>query len=151
MLPPKKTNLRRLKSKAVIDRLFLEGEGIHSKHLFLRLIQEKETPFVYAGVSVSKRNFKKAVDRKNDVQNNNAWFLDPVALNQRFLANDPYPDDHPLWGGNRPADTVQLRVPNMTRRWWLGEDGVSESDMDMPYQTTRDILVAKVKPTGGKN
>ncbi len=94
---------------------------------------------------------KKAVDRKNDVQNNNAWFLDPVALNQRFLANDPYPDDHPLWGGNRPADTVQLRVPNMTRRWWLGEDGVSESDMDMPYQTTRDILVAKVKPTGGKN
>jgi hypothetical protein len=39
----------------------------------------------------------------------------------------------------------------MTRRWWLGEDGVSESDMDMPYQTTRDILVAKVKPTGGKN
>ncbi len=63
MLPPKKTNLRRLKSKAVIDRLFLEGEGIHSKHLFLRLIQEKETPFVYAGVSVSKRTFKKAVDR----------------------------------------------------------------------------------------
>lgn len=63
MLTTKKTNLRRLKSKAVIDRLFLEGEGIHSKHLFLRLIQEKETPFVYAGVSVSKRNFKKAVDR----------------------------------------------------------------------------------------
>jgi ribonuclease P protein component len=55
--------LNRLKSKTVIDRLFLEGEGVHSKHLFIRLIQEKESPYLYAGVSVSKRNFKKAVDR----------------------------------------------------------------------------------------
>ena len=64
MLPQKNKNrLRRLKSKGVIDRLFLEGEGLHSKNLFLRIIQDKDSPFLYAGVSVSKRNFKKAVDR----------------------------------------------------------------------------------------
>ena len=64
-MSPQKNNpfLKRLKSKTVIDRLFLEGEGVHSKHLFVRLIQEKESPYLYAGVSVSKRNFKKAVDR----------------------------------------------------------------------------------------
>ena len=64
MLPLRNKNrLRRLKSKGVIDRLFLEGEGLHSKNLFLRIIQDKDSSFLYAGVSVSKRNFKKAVDR----------------------------------------------------------------------------------------
>jgi len=64
MLPLRNKNrLRRLKSKSVIDRLFLEGEGVHSKNLFLRIIQDKDSPFLYVGVSVSKRNFKKAVDR----------------------------------------------------------------------------------------
>ena len=61
--PKTKPSLKRLKSKIIIDRLFQEGEGLHSKHLFLRLIEDETSSDLYAGVSVSKRNFKKAVDR----------------------------------------------------------------------------------------
>ena len=61
--PKTKPSLKRLKSKIIIDRLFQDGEGFHSKHLFLRLIQDETSSNLYAGVSVSKRNFKKAVDR----------------------------------------------------------------------------------------
>ena len=61
--PKTKPSLKRLKSKIIIDRLFQEGKGLHSKHLFLRLIEDETSSDLYAGVSVSKRNFKKAVDR----------------------------------------------------------------------------------------
>ncbi|WP_103069094.1 ribonuclease P protein component [Aquimarina sediminis] len=55
----------RLKSKTEIDLLFSEGKSI-SKYP-IRLVYRKsifeENITVKAGVSVSKRNFKKAVDR----------------------------------------------------------------------------------------
>ena len=54
--------LKRLKSKIVIDRLFKQGEVIHTKQLMLRILK-KDDPILYAGVSVAKRNFKRAVDR----------------------------------------------------------------------------------------
>ena len=64
MNPIQKNNitLKRLKSKIIIDRLFKQGEVIHTKHLMLRILK-KEDPILYAGVSVAKRNFKRAVDR----------------------------------------------------------------------------------------
>ena len=56
-------NLKRLKSKYAIEHLFSEGEVLGTKHLIFRVTKEKEGPSFFAGVSVSKRNFKKAVDR----------------------------------------------------------------------------------------
>ena len=56
-------DLKRLKSKYAIEQLFADGTVLNSKHLIFRLAKESEGQAFYAGVSVSKRNFKKAVDR----------------------------------------------------------------------------------------
>jgi ribonuclease P protein component len=55
----------KLKSKKLIEQLFAEGKSVSAHPLRLIFI---ETPFVEdvklkVGMSVSKRNFKKAVDR----------------------------------------------------------------------------------------
>jgi ribonuclease P protein component len=47
--------LNRLKGKELIDALFRKGTVRRSKHLLLKVL--------YVGVSVPKRNFKRAVDR----------------------------------------------------------------------------------------
>lgn len=57
--------IERLKSKKEIDLLFSDGKSI-SKYpirLVYKKIDFKEKIKIRAGVSVSKRNFKKAVDR----------------------------------------------------------------------------------------
>ena len=56
-------NLKRLKSKYAIEHLFTEGKVLSTKHLIFRVVKQNEGSAFYAGVSVSKRNFKKAVDR----------------------------------------------------------------------------------------
>ena len=57
--------LERLKSKKRIEQLFTDGKSLTAfplKLVFLRL--EHDSPaLIQAGVSVSKRNFKSAVDR----------------------------------------------------------------------------------------
>ena len=86
--PKTKPSLKRLKSRIIIDRLFEEGEGFHSKHLFLRLIQEEKSSDLYAGVSVSKRNFKKAVDRnriKRQLRETLKALSPPVAFSGSFM------------------------------------------------------------------
>lgn len=55
--------LKRLKSKYAIEHLFKEGEVLSTKHLVFRIRPLQEGEAFYAGVSVSKRNFKRAVDR----------------------------------------------------------------------------------------
>lgn len=55
----------RLKSKKLIERLYTEGESIKSFPLRMVFLQTEHTS-VYptqVGISVPKRNFKKAVDR----------------------------------------------------------------------------------------
>lgn len=56
-------DLKRLKSKNAIEHLFTEGEVLRTRHLIFRLAKKEEGNAFYAGVSVAKRNFKKAVDR----------------------------------------------------------------------------------------
>lgn len=60
-----KTNitLSRLKSKSVIDNLFEKGDVVCSQLLLLRYLEVENQGVLFAGVSVSKRNFSKAVDR----------------------------------------------------------------------------------------
>ena len=49
--------------------------------------------FPDAEVRVSPQQASVAdIEAKNKIQNKNIWFLDPVALNMRFLANNPLPD-----------------------------------------------------------
>ena len=55
------SNKEKLKSKKLIEKLFAEGKAVS---VFpLRLIYLKKGEINKVGVSVSKRNFKKAVDR----------------------------------------------------------------------------------------
>ena len=56
-------SLKRLKSKYAIEHLFTEGKVLSTKHLIFRVAKQNEGTSFYAGVSVSKRNFKRAVDR----------------------------------------------------------------------------------------
>lgn len=55
----------RLKSKKLIERLYTEGESIKSFPLRMVFLQTEHTSAypTQVGVSVPKRNFKKAVDR----------------------------------------------------------------------------------------
>ena len=56
--------LNRLKGKELIDALFRKGTVSRSKHLVLKVLEAKESETVlFVGVSVPKRNFKRAVDR----------------------------------------------------------------------------------------
>ena len=56
--------LNRLKGKKLIDALFRKGTVSRSKHLVLKVLEAKESETVlFVGVSVPKRNFKRAVDR----------------------------------------------------------------------------------------
>jgi len=60
---PKK---EKLKSRTVIDLLFTKGKSVSKYPLRLAFIEngnESETPIINFGVSVSKKYFKKAVDR----------------------------------------------------------------------------------------
>ena len=60
----KASTLNRLKGKELIDALFRKGTVRRSKHLLLKVLETKESETVlYVGVSVPKRNFKRAVDR----------------------------------------------------------------------------------------
>lgn len=56
-------NLKRLKSKYAIEHLFTEGKVLSTKYLIFRVAKQDNSSAFYAGVSVSKRNFKKAVYR----------------------------------------------------------------------------------------
>jgi len=57
--------LEKLKSKKKIEQLFLEGSSVTAFPLRLMYLQTsfKDSANIKIGVSVSKRNFKKAVDR----------------------------------------------------------------------------------------
>jgi hypothetical protein len=92
---------------------------------------------------------EQVIAQRNEVQNKNVWFLDPIALNTRFLANDPLPETDERWT-DLPADIAELRVPNAARRFWLGSDFVTEADMEMPKQTARETIMSKVFPGGHK-
>ena len=61
----KKTHsLNRLKGKKLIDLVFDQGKTFRSKHLLLRVLGFSDSKsLVRCGVSVGKRNFKKAVVR----------------------------------------------------------------------------------------
>ena len=54
-------NSEKLKSEKAISQLFSEGESVSAYPL--RLVYLKNETALKVGVSVSKRNFKKAVDR----------------------------------------------------------------------------------------
>lgn len=59
------SNKEKLKSKKCIEQLFLEGQSVSAYPLRLVYLQMSfnDNTIVKTGVSVSKRNFKKAVDR----------------------------------------------------------------------------------------
>ena len=62
----KKLTLRRLKGKDLIDALFRKGAKIQSKNLLLKVLESpKGGEILRVGVSVPKRNFKRAVDRNH--------------------------------------------------------------------------------------
>ena len=65
LLPMNKTiTLNRLKGKEKIKTLFQKGSIHRTKHLLINVLEaNKKDNKLYVGVSVPKRNFKRAVDR----------------------------------------------------------------------------------------
>lgn len=64
MLPIRnELKIKKLKGKTTIDFLFKRGTVYQTKNLLLRLVLDTETSVLNFGVSVSKRNFNRAVDR----------------------------------------------------------------------------------------
>ena len=60
----KTITLNRLKGKEKINMLFRKGSIHRTKHLLIKILEaNKKEAVLYAGVSVPKRNFKRAVDR----------------------------------------------------------------------------------------
>ncbi len=60
------SNKEKLKSKKLIDQLFSEGRSVSAyplRMVFLKTIHDDTNLITKAGVSVSKKHFKKAVDR----------------------------------------------------------------------------------------
>jgi len=55
--------IKRLKGKTTIDYLFKKGAVFRTKNLLLRLSENPGSKDLFIGVSVSKRNFNRAVDR----------------------------------------------------------------------------------------
>ena len=62
-LQKNKFTLKRLKSKNTLDALFRNKSGDNTKSLVLKVLKKEKESFLFAGVSVPKKNFKKAVDR----------------------------------------------------------------------------------------
>lgn len=91
--------------------------------------------------------------RENDVHNQSVEFLDPIALNTRFLANDPLPVTDARWSKSKevtgygpPKDTMRSKAINGVRRWWLGTDRARKEEARTIMQTPRDTITAKVIP-----
>jgi threonine/homoserine/homoserine lactone efflux protein len=91
------------------------------------------------------------VARRNEVQNKNVWFLDPIALNTRFLANNPSPVTQGRWTRKTPADVPDIKAANTIRRWWLGKNLATREDAQSGLKTSpEETIIAKIIP-GGSN
>ena len=118
------------------------------------LVHAPNVPDITPGIQEEDET---VVNTKNAIQNKNVWFLDPIAVNMRFFANDPAPATDPRWtseaitpGEPTPGDVPELRAVNTTRRWWLGTDVAVEEDAQTVTQTPREIISAKVIAGGAK-
>lgn len=103
------------------------------------VVHAPNVPKIVAGIQEAD---EADVALRNEVQNKNIWFLDPIALNTRFLANDPLPSTDDRWTAVS-ADLMEVRAPNTTRRWWLGQDLVTEADAKSQVLTPRETLMGK--------
>lgn len=83
MLTTKKILIKRLKGKLTIDFLFNNGEVIHSKMIFIRLIKKPGAGVYLSGVSVPKKLFKKAIDR-NRIKRQMRFALDKLDHQKLF-------------------------------------------------------------------
>ena len=81
--------LKRLKGKLRIAHLFEKGKVYHSQNILLKILENNPDDALYAAVSVSKRNFVRAVDR-NRIKRlmREAWRLEKPALENRLIADE---------------------------------------------------------------
>jgi ribonuclease P protein component len=63
MSTAKKLQIKRLKGRTSIDRLFDDGQIAQTKTLVLKFVKNPLSDTYFSGVSVPKKCFKKAVDR----------------------------------------------------------------------------------------
>ena len=109
--------------------------------------------FPDAEVRVSPQQASVAdIEAKNKIQNKNIWFLDPVALNMRFLANNPLPDTDERW--NLPeTELLKMKSMNTIRRLQMNEtsgEGAGEVEFNQETLSARDTLMGYVTPGASK-
>lgn len=121
--------------------------------------------------SKSKKAGVAAMERENAVHNQSIEFLDPIALNTRFLANNPLPITDALWSNSKkafglPEHTMEPKSTDIVRQLWYADPHADpdennlkqremkrkqkESDLSV-MQTPRDIMMAKVIPSRTKH
>ena len=92
------------------------------------------------------------LETKNKIQNKNIWFLDPVALNMRFLANNPLPETNERWT-MKESELLKMKSFNTTRRLWMNEtpgEGASGTEYTQESRSARDTLMGYVTSSTSK-
>jgi hypothetical protein len=84
-------------------------------------------------VEVDSDSPKDEVLSRTRMQDKNVWFLDPIALNTRFLANNPLALKDAWKGTNQPiCEKPEIMATNTTFRWWVGRYFSRPSDAVRP-------------------
>jgi hypothetical protein len=96
---------------------------------------------------------KRVLARHNEVQNKNVWFLDPIALNTRFLANNPSPFPFrkmDRWTHKSRADDPDIKAANTLHRFiqkYLGKSHATSEDAQSGHKTSPEKTIsAKIIP-----
>lgn len=102
----------RLKSKKIIEQLFKSGEIIHQypfKVLFINSIDQNTEYQAQIAISVSKRNFKKAVDRnyiKRKIRE--AYRKNKINLYNHLIENDQKLSIFVIYTANRDLHYTEI-------------------------------------------
>jgi ribonuclease P protein component len=121
----------KLKSRKAIDELFKTGKSFSNFPLKVIWIPENRAGILQAGVGVSSRNFKKAVDR-NRIKRllREAWRLQKGSLHQHLEENGLNMTVFILYVGKElpPFELIYDKVGTVTRRLIQWNNGKTETN-----------------------
>jgi ribonuclease P protein component len=121
----------KLKSRKAIDELFKSGKNFSNFPLKVVWIPANKAGILQAGVGVSSRNFKKAVDR-NRIKRlvREAWRLQKNSLHDHLEQNQQSMAVFFLYVGKDlpPYDLIYAKVGSVIKRLIQWNDGKTETN-----------------------